>query len=283
MPIRTYRRAPVAVGIRLIVEVMDHAPTTLTHREAWVLGVLAEDARDETRTTWSSIEAPRILRRARVSRPQMYAVIKALITKGVLKRVSAGQKNAVAKYALLPLAPAQCVDIPDTDAPVQRPDSADTDQPQRPRNPDTERPRQHPEIADTDAAQCPQIPDLSVRESQTPTPQPPRERTNTPAPDDAFDSFWAVYPRKVAKGTARTAWTKALKRGADPALIAAAAARHAAQWHAARTELRFIPYPATWLNGDRYDDAPEPLPPHAQPPRPGTPQRYTDPTERGIF
>jgi hypothetical protein len=251
------------VGIRLIVEVMDHAPTTLTHREAWVLGVLAEDARDETRVTWSSVESPRMLRRARVSRPQMYEVLRQLIAKGAIKKITAGQKNGIAKYELLPMAPVQSQEIPDAEAPAQRPESPDTDAPQ-----------------------CPETPDVSVRESQTPTPQPLVERTNTPAPaaaDAAFDAFWSAYPRKVAKGTARAAFAKALKRGADPAAITAAAARHAAQWRAAHTEARFIPHPATWLNGERYDDEPEPQPATNQPTLPGAPQRYTDPAERGVF
>ncbi|NEC72947.1 hypothetical protein, partial [Streptomyces rochei] len=91
------------MGNRLVTEVMDMAPATLTHREAWVLAVLAADAHDETRTTQSSVEAPAILRRARVSRPQMYAVLKALTAKGVLKRAAAGQRNQAAAYLLLPL------------------------------------------------------------------------------------------------------------------------------------------------------------------------------------
>ena len=65
-------------------------------------------------------------------------------------------------------------------------------------------------------------------------PAPARTRAHTPAParekkpsakkpgksDDAFDAFWAVYPRKADKKKARQAWTRAI-RDADPKTIIA--------------------------------------------------------------
>lgn len=180
------------MGSRLYVEVLDYAPTTLTHREKLALSVLADDARDSTRVTWSSVESEKILRRAQVSRPQMYEVLKALVKKSVLEKVSAGQKNGTAKYRILPL---QSPRIPDADDAPQDPDSPDTDDDQcpgtpdpgpeleGPENPDTE-PPQHPETPDTDPetqcpqnpdtdeSQCPETPDVSVRESRTPTHSP---------------------------------------------------------------------------------------------------------------
>ncbi|KJK40259.1 hypothetical protein UK15_07885 [Streptomyces variegatus] len=180
------------MGSRLYVEVLDYAPTTLTHREKLALSVLADDARDSTRITWSSVESEKTLRRAQVSRPQMYEVIKALVKKGVLEKVTAGQKNGTAKYRILPL---QCPELPDTDDDTQSPDSADTDDSQRPGTPDPgpelegpgfpdPDPAQHPETPDTDPepqcpenpdtdeSQCPETPDVSVRESRTPTLSP---------------------------------------------------------------------------------------------------------------
>ncbi|MET9973896.1 hypothetical protein ACFYOI_03730 [Streptomyces microflavus] len=179
------------MGGRLYVEVLDYAPTTLTHREKLALAVLADDARDSTRITWSSVESEKILRRAQVSRAQIYALIKALIAKDCLKRVSAGQKNGTAKYMILPL---QHPQIPDAEDDSQRPDSPDADEePQGPENPDTDaqgpeipdtddsqRPdsadtepkSQCPDSADTDESQCQEIPDVSVRESRTPTLSP---------------------------------------------------------------------------------------------------------------
>ncbi|MFD4788286.1 hypothetical protein ACFWN1_14745 [Streptomyces sp. NPDC058459] len=184
------------MGSRLYVEVLDFAPTTLTHREKLALAVLADDARDTTRITWSSVESEKMLRRADVSRPQMYAVIKALVTKGVLEKVSAGQKNGTAKYRILPL---QCPELPDAEPESEGPDSADTDKPQRPGTPDTQPEVEGSQIADTDEpqsqgipdtdpesqcpqnpdteeSQCPEIPDVSVSKSRTPTHSPPSTR-----------------------------------------------------------------------------------------------------------
>ncbi|MET8765512.1 hypothetical protein [Streptomyces sp. NPDC004658] len=199
------------MGSRLYVEVLDYAPTTLTHREKLALAVLADDARDSTRITWSSVESEKILRRAQVSRAQMYAVIKALIEKGVLEKVTAGQKHGKAKYRILPL---QCPELPDTDDDPQGPDSPDTDEsqrpgtpdptagvegpgipdtdpPQGPENPDTDAESQCPENADTDESQCQGIPDVSVRESRTPTLSTlstrPHSVGNPPSSADAQD------------------------------------------------------------------------------------------------
>jgi hypothetical protein len=167
------------MGIKLMVEVLDYAPMTLTHREKLLLVVLAEDARDATRRTWNSIEDPKILRRAKVSRSQLYEIVKALIAKDVLKKEQAGQKNGTAKYVLLPLGP-QCPEIPDTD------------ESQCPENPDTEPASQSPENRDTDESQCPGNRDVSVPESGTPTPHPlsslsPQSTSAPPTPPAAPD------------------------------------------------------------------------------------------------
>lgn len=79
----------------------------------------------------------------------------------------------------------------------------------------------------------------------------------TPLVDASFDRFWVAYPRKVAKGAARKAWATAVKNGADPEHVITAAAAHRNRHAAARTETRFIPHPATWLNSERWDDEPE--------------------------
>lgn len=79
----------------------------------------------------------------------------------------------------------------------------------------------------------------------------PREPTKT---DEAFAAFWSAYPRKVGKGHGRTAWAKALKNGADPVELIAAAEKYAARCVEVRTEPQFIPHPATWLNGERWTD-----------------------------
>ena len=67
-----------------------------------------------------------------------------------------------------------------------------------------------------------------------------------------FDEFWSLYPRKIAKATARKAWAKL---SAEQQLMAAKAIdTHCQYWSAKETELEFIPHPATWLNGERWED-----------------------------
>ncbi|KAB1146777.1 hypothetical protein F7R91_14450 [Streptomyces luteolifulvus] len=165
------------MGIRLIVEVLTSAPEALTHREKLLLVVLAEDANDDTRITWNSVERPQVLRGAKLSRAQLYAVLKSLITKGALEKLTAGQKNGTAKYKLAKFPESQCPEIPDAEPPSQGPGNADTDDSQRPSSPDTEPNGQCQENADTDPSQCQGFWDVSVRESGTPTPLNPSTTT----------------------------------------------------------------------------------------------------------
>ncbi|MFI6530475.1 hypothetical protein [Streptomyces uncialis] len=178
------------MGIRLIVEVLYEAPDVLTHREKLLLTVLAEDANDDSRVTWNSVERPEVLRGAKVSRAQLYAVLKSLVAKGVLTKLAAGQKNGSAKYRIAAFGGVQCPGFPDTDAPPQSPSSPDTEPSQRPGFPDTDTEGQCQGIADTDPSQCQGIRDVSVRESGTPTPLNPSSTTpsaskqeSRPAPD----------------------------------------------------------------------------------------------------
>lgn len=66
-----------------------------------------------------------------------------------------------------------------------------------------------------------------------------------------FDEFWSAWPKKRAKPEARRAWGAATKR-AKPAVIIAAAIAYRDNPHC--PESRFIPNPATWLRGDRWND-----------------------------
>ena len=67
-----------------------------------------------------------------------------------------------------------------------------------------------------------------------------------------FDEFWAAYPRKVAKAVARKAFAKLTEQQQLDACRAID--DHIAYWKAKETELEFIPYPSTWLNGERWED-----------------------------
>jgi hypothetical protein len=69
--------------------------------------------------------------------------------------------------------------------------------------------------------------------------------------DEAFDRFWAVYPKKVGKGDARRAFDKVK---VDVGILIAAVERQkgSAQWQ--RDDGQYIPNPATWLNQGRWED-----------------------------
>lgn len=79
--------------------------------------------------------------------------------------------------------------------------------------------------------------------------------------DCDFDRFWSLYPRKVGKGQARTAWGTAIRRKATPEDILSGLRRANQRWADDGTDGQFIPHPATWLNGERWADDPLPLPP----------------------
>lgn len=66
-----------------------------------------------------------------------------------------------------------------------------------------------------------------------------------------FDDFWALYPRRVAKKDARTAWAK-IDAKHYPTILTALY-EWARIWDA-RGEPEYTPYPASWLNGERWED-----------------------------
>lgn len=130
-------------------------------------------------------------------------------------------------------------------------------------------------------------PETTARESRSPdNPQPhirtpipkntkPQEHqentTRTRVIESGFEGLWKVYPRKTGKRTAQQAFERAVRRlagkgqpadGLQPAIntIVSGAAEFARATVEAGTELRFIPHPSTWLNGDRWADETGPVP-----------------------
>lgn len=78
------------------------------------------------------------------------------------------------------------------------------------------------------------------------------EQPNLDAPRHAFDDFWQLYPRRVAKKDAEKAW-KAVPREAYPLIFAALPKqRQTDDWR--RDSGKFIPYPASYLRGERWTD-----------------------------
>ena len=69
-----------------------------------------------------------------------------------------------------------------------------------------------------------------------------------------FDEFWAAYPRKTGKGEAKKAWAK-IRPDAEllqQILAAVEWQSKCDQWQ--RDNGQYIPYPATWLNQQRWED-----------------------------
>lgn len=87
----------------------------------------------------------------------------------------------------------------------------------------------------------------------------PKSHTNNKKSDkkeaaDSFQKFWQAYPKKAAKQTALKAWNK-LKPDEEllkTILNALEQHKRSAQWQ--RDNGQYIPYPATWLNGRRWED-----------------------------
>lgn len=93
-----------------------------------------------------------------------------------------------------------------------------------------------------------------------------RQENHPPTPQgvgEDFAAFWAAYPRKVGKGHAMKAWTKA-KPPMDAVLAALDWQTKSEDW--TKEGGRFTPHPSTWLTGRRWEDEPlsETKPPNRQ-------------------
>jgi hypothetical protein len=86
----------VTVGIKLIVEVLDNAPSTLTSGERMVLTVIAEWANDNTREARQSRQwtLDRVAYRAGLKRSGLKAVFQGLARKGCEVRLPIGETKA---------------------------------------------------------------------------------------------------------------------------------------------------------------------------------------------
>lgn len=87
---------------------------------------------------------------------------------------------------------------------------------------------------------------------------PPTPSKGGKACADRFTQFWDAYPRKEGKERARQAWKK-LKPDEDllqRMLDAIELQKRSDQWQ--RDSGAYIPHPATWLNGKRWEDEVKP-------------------------
>lgn len=86
-------------------------------------------------------------------------------------------------------------------------------------------------------------------------PAPGKVTDTEPSIEESFAIWWAAYPRKQSKGTARRAYAAARRRG-----VSAGDLLDGLQRYRFAPERRWQPLAATWLNGERYCDDPEPDP-----------------------
>lgn len=67
-----------------------------------------------------------------------------------------------------------------------------------------------------------------------------------------FADFYALYPRHLARKDAEKAWRQVIKEGVQPAAIMDGLRRQLPVM--AAKDKQFLPYPATWLRGWRWED-----------------------------
>ena len=99
---------------------------------------------------------------------------------------------------------------------------------------------------------------VSYKPSENHQYEPSENPPIVPPPGDRFDEFWSLVPRKAGIGKARTAYRNAVKRAGNEQTVIDGMRRFANDPNLP-AEKQYIPHPATWLNGDRWED--EPLPP----------------------
>ncbi len=71
--------------------------------------------------------------------------------------------------------------------------------------------------------------------------------------DETFTRFWTAYPRKKSKQDARKTWDRVIKTTNSEVIIVAAQ-----RFTASQPDLKYTPYPATWLNRGCWEDEPDP-------------------------
>lgn len=91
------------------------------------------------------------------------------------------------------------------------------------------------------------------------TPLTPLERgePNTGKVNEDFEIFWKLYPKKIAKQYALKSWKrlKPSKQLQEKMMQALRWQKESEQWK--RDGGKYIPNPATWLNGGYWDNEPE--------------------------
>ena len=99
------------------------------------------------------------------------------------------------------------------------------------------------------AASCGKSPPESESESESES-----EKEMRKAHERRFEKFWSEYPRRVNKQAARKAFDKLKPTDELLATMTAAIAKQKLSDQWTKDGGQFIPHPATWLNGKRWED-----------------------------
>ena len=105
------------------------------------------------------------------------------------------------------------------------------------------------------AASCGEMPlDACAHKESESESESESETKTRKAREGWFDRFWAEYPKKVSKAAAKKAFEKLspTEELVNAMLLAIAKQKNSEQWQ--KDGGQFIPYPATWLNGQRWED-----------------------------
>lgn len=100
-------------------------------------------------------------------------------------------------------------------------------------------------------------------------------KAKEPEPNNKFDEWWKLYPKKVNKQQALKAWNQHTKKTAAEHIIEATRRQLTTLDSALTRDPQYIPYPASWLNAGSYEneniETNEPPRAYDQPARPECP------------
>jgi len=107
------------------------------------------------------------------------------------------------------------------------------------------------------AEHCPD--DVTQSKSKSKSKKKSKDSEKEKEPEqDLFDRFWAVYPRKVGKKDAVKAWNKLKPDETLTLQIIEGVERWKLSTQWTKDGGQYIPYPATFLNGERWKDETKP-------------------------
>ena len=95
---------------------------------------------------------------------------------------------------------------------------------------------------------------IALPDPTRPDPTRPEDSCASADAEREFATWWVEYPRKKGKGQAAKAYRAARKKTDATTLIEAVKAQRAVL---TKDGIDFCPHPATWLNGERWDDEPD--------------------------